>query len=474
MVRTVTNAPPSRDELPDVLEQAKGAGNKVDMQRRSSRAVAYLARMDDGACAEIVREGLVPTLQQWTGSKDPGVTRGALEALGALALDDNGSKLVCNDDFMRQLQALAKAKDKSVCRAAMATLSQMAAADENQGPMAAAGMMEMCVSLAKTKDLGVARWSLQALSNLALNNDNAQKLVDQDLDAVCKMLFEIATKSDDTNVEKYALFCIARLCTVLKFADKCATGNKFPVLFKAANDNIASRKMPAALAIANAADHKDMRIKLVKHKALQLFCEMARVTSGEKTRADMLEYQRIASLGLSKLCATYQIRDLAAKVGALEVVIDMMTSPLQDVRRSAAVATSELTLHEDNARKMCMAGVIKPLLDMARSGDRFQENDAIQALSNLAISEENQKQLLKEGGQHALKYLELSTNPTVVKLSKKLQTRMRIAKLRAAARLAGRIAKGAKDKGLVDEDGNVHVPEEGSGRPKAKKKLSRR
>ena len=51
------------------------------------------------------------------------------------------------------------------------------------------------------------------------------------------------------------------------------------------------------------------------------------------------------------------------------------------MRRSAAVATSELTLHEDNARKMCMAGVIKPLLDMARSGDRFQENDAIQALS---------------------------------------------------------------------------------------------
>ena len=111
---------------------------------------------------------------------------------------------------------------------------------------------------------------------------------------------------------------------------------------------------------------------------------------------------------------------------------------------------------------------------MARSGDRFQENDAIKALSNLAISEENQKQLLKEGGQHALKYLELSTNPNVVKLSKKLQTRMRIAKLRAAARLAGRIARGAKEKGLVDEDGNVHVPQEGAARQKAKKKSSRR
>lgn len=50
----------------------------------------------------------------------------------------------------------------------------------------------------------------------------------------------------------------------------------------------------------------------------------------------------------------------------------------------------------------------------------------------------------------------------VVKLARKLQTRMRIAKLKAAARLAGRIARGAVERGLVDDDGNVvGVPPEG-------------
>ena len=65
------------------LEQAKGAGNKVDMQRRSSRAVAYLARMDDGACAEIVREGLVPLIARVKAAKEleqnPALTAGGFD-----------------------------------------------------------------------------------------------------------------------------------------------------------------------------------------------------------------------------------------------------------------------------------------------------------------------------------------------------------------------------------------------------------
>ena len=380
IVRTVTNAPPSKDDLPEVLDQLKGA-NKPELQRKSTRAVAYLARADDGACQELVREGAVPTLQNWCGSSDAAVCRGALEALGAISLDDGGSKLVCTDAFCRQLQGLVKGKDKTVARSAMATIAQMAAHDDNQVMMAQAGMMGLCIAMAKdktkTKDNALLRWSLQALSNLTLSAENTAKLIETDIDNVVKVIFDMAANSDDINVEKYALFTIARLCTNNTFSDKAASMNKLPILFKAATDNIASRKMPAALAIANCADNKAIRIKLVKLKALQIFCEMARVSAGEKTRADMLGYQCIASKGLSKLCATYQIRDVAAKVGALEVVVDMMSNSRQDVRRAAALAVAELSLHEENGRRLCMAGVITPLLNMARSGDRGQENDAI-------------------------------------------------------------------------------------------------
>lgn len=132
---------------------------------------------------------------------------------------------------------------------------------------------------------------------------------------------------------------------------------------------------------------------------------------GPVAEGDILEYQCIGATGLSKLCATYQIHDVAAKVSTLEVMFEMMTNSQQDVRQPAAVAVAELTLHKENARRLCMVGVIKPLLDMACSGNCYQENDAIKAISNLAIAEENQQQLIKEGGQHALKYLELSSNP---------------------------------------------------------------
>jgi hypothetical protein len=74
----------------------------------------------------------------------------------------------------------------------------------------------------------------------------------------------------------------------------------------------ASRKLPAALCIANLANNKQLRVKLVKHKAYQLFVEMAKVPSARK---DMVEYQRVAALGLKNLASSFDLRSLAAKVG---------------------------------------------------------------------------------------------------------------------------------------------------------------
>lgn len=39
-------------------------------------------------------------------------------------------------------------------------------------------------------------------------------------------------------------------------------------------DNIASRKLPAALCIANLANNPQLRVKLVRYKAYQLFVDM--------------------------------------------------------------------------------------------------------------------------------------------------------------------------------------------------------
>ena len=38
----------------------------------------------------------------------------------------------------------------------------------------------------------------------------------------------------------------------------------------------------------------------------------------------MAEFQRVAALGLRNLAASYDLRALAAKVGALEVVVKML------------------------------------------------------------------------------------------------------------------------------------------------------
>ena len=66
---------------------------------------------------------------------------------------------------------------------------------------------------------------------------------------------------------------------VPEFGDKMASGDKLTKLFRSANDDIASRKLPAALAIANMAGNKNLRVKLVKHRAYQLFVEMGKVGS---------------------------------------------------------------------------------------------------------------------------------------------------------------------------------------------------
>jgi hypothetical protein len=215
--------------------------------------------------------------------------------------------------------------------------------------------------------------------------------------------------------------------------------------------------LPAALCIANCAANKLLRVRLVKHRAFQLFVEMSKV--GSHARKDMADFQRVAALGLRNLASNFDLRALAGKIGALEAVVKMLRSKDLEVARYAAKAASELSLHEENGRKMVLAGAFKPLIEMAKSGDAYCETEAVAALANLALTEDNQKQFQKEGGMAAIEVMTLSKNPRVQHLAKRLVSRMRVAKMKTAARFAVQMAQAQKDlnrrrQGGYDDDWN--------------------
>ena len=93
-----------------------------------------------------------------------------------------------------------------------------------------------------------------------------------------------------------------------------------------------------------------------------------------------------------------------------------------------------------------------------KSGDKYCEDEAVTALANLALTEENQAEFQNEGGMEAMEMMALSRNPKVVKIAKRLTMRVRMTKLRTAARFAGKMAAVQKDelmkKGEWDEDGH--------------------
>jgi hypothetical protein len=101
-----------------------------------------------------------------------------------------------------------------------------------------------------------------------------------------KFFFIRIAKTDDTDVEKWCLIAVARLSLAAEFGNKLAAMDKFGILFVKANDTIAGRKLPAALAIANLATNKMLRVRLIKYRALQLFvgCPRCRPTRGRTCR----------------------------------------------------------------------------------------------------------------------------------------------------------------------------------------------
>jgi hypothetical protein len=292
----------------------------------------------------------------------------------------------------------------------------------------------------KSKDGETMKYGLHAYGRFADDSYCAKQMCREELtvEELIKYFFAHITKTDDTEVENWCLIAVARLSQAPLFSEKLAKMDKLPIIFVKAKDTIAGRKLPAALCVAHCAANKQLRVRLVKHRAFQLFVEMSKV--GSRARKDMADYQRVAALGLRNLCSNFHLRAIAGRVGAVEAAVRMLRSHDFEIRKYAAKAVSELSLNEENGRRLVEHGVFKPLIAMAKSGDRYCENEAVTALSNLSLTEENQKQFQEAEGLEAMEMMTLSHNPKVQKIAKRLTARLRMMKLQSAARFAGKIA----------------------------------
>ena len=429
------------DDMPEILQKLKSA-NKGEAVKTALGMLVDVAS-DEMAAQQVARtKVIVPRLVGWCTSKDMDQRRMALTCCALLSQHESCAPDIGTKEFLETLTNLCKSKNSGMIRDVARYFSMASGNSVVRERVLEDNIDDQVWLFVKSKNPDLMKLGIIAYSKLADDPESAAKLVAKDIDDIVKFFFNRITKSDDTEIEKWCLVAVARLSLAPEFSEKLAMTDKFPVLFDKANDTIASRKLPAALCIANLASNKQLRIKLVKHKAYQLFVEMAKVPSARK---DMMEYQRVAALGLRNLAASFDLRSLAAKVGALEACVKMLRSKNLETARYAAKAVSELSLHEENGRKMVLGGALKPLLEMAKSGDATCENEAVSTLANLALSEDNQKQFMKEGGMAAIEMMTVSRNQRVQHMAKKLMTRMRMTKMRTAARLAGQLAMTQKE-----------------------------
>ena len=218
-----------------------------------------------------------------------------------------------------------------------------------------ANIQEQIWAFVKNKDQDVMKLGVMAYSRIADDPIAAERLCVKDARRPHQILLRSHHKVGRHGCgEVVSHIAAARLAQAEVFSEQLAKMDKLPVLFVKANDSIAGRKLPAALCIANCAANRLLRVRLVKHRAFQLFIEMSKV--GSHARKDMADYQRVAALGLRNLSSNFDLRALAGKIGALEAVVKMLRSRDLEVARYAAKAASELSLHEENGRKMVLAG----------------------------------------------------------------------------------------------------------------------
>lgn len=220
------------------------------------------------------------TLGPWL--KDAELRRMAITCCALLSQHECCAADIGTKQFLATLTGLCRAKDRSVQKTVARYFAMASANGAVRQRILQDNVDEQMWLFVKSKDPHVMKLGIIAYSKLVDDPEVAAKLVTKDIDDIVKVFFNCITKSDDTEIEKWCLVAVARLSLSVEFGERLATTDKLPIIFDKANDNIASRKLPAALCIANLASNKQLRVKLVKHKAYQLFVDMAKVPSARK------------------------------------------------------------------------------------------------------------------------------------------------------------------------------------------------
>ena len=369
--------------------------------------------------------------------------------------DETATMLGTKEMFKTCLGVIKGKKAQTLGAAASGALSTLVNHEDTRYLASDEGLDKSMSSLIVEKGLGVVtkRNCVVTFARMADDPEVASLMSAKDPDQVIKTLLDFVDKTDDMDTEKWALIGLARLAMNDPFSDILQKKGHIPFLFELSRDKIPTRKLAASLVIAHLARNKNLRETLVRYRAIQLFCAIAMNTS---ERIDMAEMQLVAATGLKNLASNFELRALAGRTGAISSCLFMMKSPQQEVARFAALAIAELSLYEPNGRKFVQQGVLKWIIKLARTGDVRSEVAAIGALSNLMLTPENQGAMIAEDGTKVVDALQNSRNTRVAHLAKQLLKRLRLAKLRAACKLAARMKATGKaliEQGVVIGDG---------------------
>ena len=185
------------------------------------------------------------------------------------------------------------------------------------------------------------------------------------------MLFLLANErsanGDHFDAQRAALHCIAIMGESEAFANAFQDEGGVAMLLAGARAQVPALRIHAGHAIAKLCVHRRLRLALVRKRILQFFVGMAAI---ESKRIDLRDCKRVSALGLANMSTTYHLRLAAAAAGALPAVQKLVGDEDEEVRSLAATAMMQLALVEEQGRRLVFAGVLRPLIAMARSAWR--------------------------------------------------------------------------------------------------------
>lgn len=77
-----------------------------------------------------------------------------------------------------------------------------------------------------------------------------------------------------------------------------------------------------------------------------------------------------------------------AEEGGIDVLVDMLKSPYGHLQRQSSKALANLGVNSKNKKRICTAGGVPPLVNLANSDSSGVAVEAVAALANLAVDGE--------------------------------------------------------------------------------------